>query len=273
MNRQQAWYDGWAVVRLGGPGSGHHGHTGRPGERGGSQPGAGGRAVPPARGEEGPGHSMGERSPISSWAKRAEGPWESWTVENYRKEFREHTGNYLDDSVPLEKAQDIAAHLEDWPKTGRPATFKVAEERMMVSGMLQEGEVAGLYDEYEQSITLTPRFEHLMAPIVRHEFSHHLDRGTKETPGGKILPTMRSTTWGDPVGDLIVKAHEEFRYPNYEGSSVELLPAAMHSLDQYARSESKLINVGTWKTKYPELYEAIEITVGGKENMPAAWQT
>lgn len=39
MNKAQAWYNGWAVMKLGGPGSGHHGHGGRPGERGGSVPG------------------------------------------------------------------------------------------------------------------------------------------------------------------------------------------------------------------------------------------
>lgn len=39
------WYDGWAVFKGGpgkdGPGSGHHGHAGRPGEVGGSVPGGG----------------------------------------------------------------------------------------------------------------------------------------------------------------------------------------------------------------------------------------
>lgn len=39
----ELWYQGWAVTRLGGPGSGHHGHSGRPGKRGGSL--AGTRAV------------------------------------------------------------------------------------------------------------------------------------------------------------------------------------------------------------------------------------
>lgn len=42
MDKKQAWYQGWPVfVERGGPGSGHHGHEGRPGKRGGSAPGAG----------------------------------------------------------------------------------------------------------------------------------------------------------------------------------------------------------------------------------------
>lgn len=38
MDLRQAWYQRWAVIVWGGPGSGHHGHAGRPGERGGSSP-------------------------------------------------------------------------------------------------------------------------------------------------------------------------------------------------------------------------------------------
>lgn len=37
-SKSQAWYNGWIVTRRGGPGSGHHGHKGVPGQKGGSLP-------------------------------------------------------------------------------------------------------------------------------------------------------------------------------------------------------------------------------------------
>lgn len=45
MDRAQVWYQGWIVVRMGGPTSGNWGHRGRPGLRGGSLPRGGHRAL------------------------------------------------------------------------------------------------------------------------------------------------------------------------------------------------------------------------------------
>jgi len=59
----------------GGPGSGHHGHAGRPGKRGGSSPGKGGGASASGGGDEGPSSAGGGRAKgnkVPSWKEAKE---------------------------------------------------------------------------------------------------------------------------------------------------------------------------------------------------------